>query len=95
MDIITNNKPRELISWFDLTKKEQSYFDWLDEPEEYGNNFFRYKDHVYSLEEFMRVDKHSPFYPLGYNGYLSQCYSSGLLIKLDDTGESIIVALYY
>ena len=95
IEIKTNNHWRELISWFDLSEKEKSDFDWIDDPEESGYEFFRYKKQVYSLSEFMRVDNNSPLKTLGYDGYYGNGFFSGVLIKLSDCCEAVKIATYY
>lgn len=94
-NIITNNQYRPLLDWDDLTSKEQKDFDWIEEPLEGGYTFFRYCGHVYSLDEIMRLDTEHPFHTLGYHAMLHSTYDSGILIKLSDCGESVIVARFY
>lgn len=31
MQIVTNNEPKALLAWCDLTKTEQTIFDYLDQ----------------------------------------------------------------
>ena len=94
-EIRTNNQPRELLSQFDLTEKEKAEFDYMDDPEnEAGIEFFRYKGQIYTLGDFMRLDKNNPF-PGDWHGYKGDSFFSGLLIRLDDTGESVVVGQYF
>lgn len=90
MEIITNNKPRFLIYGFELTDKEKSEFDYLDDIE--TNSFFRYKKQVYNLGEFMRIENIPEFEK--WHSYHSDSFFSGVLIKLIDD-ESILVGRYY
>ena len=49
----TNNKPREVLTWHDLTKKEQAEFDYLDtDVGQSCADFVRYRGWVYDLGEF-------------------------------------------
>lgn len=92
--IKTNNQPRELLSWFDLTEAEQKEFDYYDNPEEEtGTDFFRYRGQVYTLSDFMRLDdlEHFP----NWHGHKGQSYFSGLLVRLIDSGDGVIVGRYY
>lgn len=53
MKIITNNQPRPLLDWSNLSEKEQAEFDWLGtEEEQCSAEFFRYKGQVWCLDEF-------------------------------------------
>jgi hypothetical protein len=90
MTIKTNNVPRDLIYWCELTSKEQKEFDYLEDKS--GEQFFRYKGNVYHLGEFQHTE-HLPFQ--GWNGYASDSYFSGVLIKLVSDYEQVIVATYY
>ena len=40
MKIKTNNQPRDILSWYDLTPAERKEFDYLEEGD---GSFFRYK----------------------------------------------------
>ena len=93
--IVTNNKPRFIIYGFELTQKEKKGFDYYEDDEELDNQtFFRYKGNVYCMEDFMRIDKNSPFDYKKWNGYSSDSFFSGILVKIVDD-ESVIVGRYY
>ena len=108
MKIITNNQPRDLLYWYDLTEKEQADFDHIEDGEFNG---FRYKGQVYDLGEFVRIlsrsqqnnGYHNSFAHtcddgdtmLGWSGVQSETYFSGVLVKLLDGGDSVIVGRYF
>lgn len=54
---------------------------------------FRYKGHKYFLEEFMRMDKNSPF-GKEFHAYKSDSFFSGILIMLSEDGEAIKAYTY-
>lgn len=88
--IITNNQPRELLCGFQLPKKYRKEFDYLTD-EEYGyHSFFVYKKQAYSLSEFMRTDSFKD-----WNGACSESFFSGVLAKIVNGGDSVIVGRYY
>lgn len=89
MKIKTNNQPREVLSWYDLTPAEQKEFD-LEDGE---GSFFRYKNRVYHMGEFMRVD-HTAI-PGDWHCYASDSYFSGVLVRYTSDYEQIIVGRYY
>ena len=112
--IRTNNVPRDIINAWELTPAERAEFDYLDwEAIDNGNDsrdFFRYRGQLYDLSEFSRIippgsERRHPMecdsrYFIGWDGYLSDSYFSGLLIRWardergNIDGERVIVALY-
>lgn len=97
MKIKTNNQPREVLTWYDLTPEEQKEFDYLEEGE---GSFFRYKGWVYDLGEFMRIDAKIAPHPQRegwekWHGYASDSYFSGALIRYTSDCEQVIVGQYF
>lgn len=64
-----------------------SDFDWLDDDTFDG--FFEYRDCWYHICDFMRISDNAPF-PGEWDGYSSDSFFSGILIKLLDDGEYIV-----
>lgn len=90
MTIKTNNVPRDVLHWWDLTDAERVEFDYLADAEAQSDaSFFRYRGVAYTLEEFMI----SPV--KGWDGYRSDSYFSGMLVKYVQDCERVIVATYY
>ncbi len=101
--VITNNQPREIIDAYQLSKAEQEEFDYLNweaiEKGEDSASFFRYKGQLHDLGDFVTTAT-GPF-NLGlpeefakWDGYASDSFFSGLLVKYTDDCEAVIVALY-
>lgn len=92
--IKTNNHPRAILGWHDLSKKEQKEFDWMDEETKDGAEFVRYKGWVYYINDFMRcwpdVEEMK-----GWDGYEADSYFSGVLIKFVDNYERVIMGRIY
>ncbi len=86
----TNNQPRDILSWYDLTPAERKEFDYLEEGE---GSFFRYKGWVYYLGEFMRLD-HTDI-PGDWHGCASDSYFSGVLVRCTSDCEQVIVGQYF
>jgi hypothetical protein len=94
LTITTNNQPRDIVYWFELTDKEQSEFDYLDTADRQDSGaFFRYRGGIYDLNGFMRTAGMPDF--KGWHGYASDSAFSGILVKIVDRGERVIVASYY
>lgn len=89
LTIKTNGHNRPVLCWENLTEKEQGEYD---SGVFYDSSFFRYCGWCYTLDDFMRVDG-SPFY--GWDGYSSQSYFGGLLVKYSSCGDAVKVATYY
>jgi hypothetical protein len=100
MNITTNNVPRELKYLSDFSAFEQdkirSQYDWMDSDDlEYNYGFFKYCGHIYHLQDFLRVADEATGDLAGWDGYASDTYFSGTLIKLvDDDCDHVIVGYY-
>ena len=87
MKIKTNNQPRDILSWYDLTPAEQKEFNYLEEGE---GSFFRYKGWVYDLGEVMRIENIGQ-----WQGCYTETASSGVLIRYTSDCDQVIVGSYY
>lgn len=88
--IITNGQFRNVLSWHELTEKEQAEFSMYDASE---NEFVRYKGNVYDLSEFMRCS--DTLRLLGWQGISTDTYFSGVLCYRSKDGDSVIMARIY
>ena len=90
MTIVTNNQPRDLLYWQDLTAKEQNEFDWLDTEDRQNEAvFFRYRGWTYCLDQFERSINPK------WDGFAPDSFFSGVLVKFVNDMEQVIVATYY
>lgn len=93
MQVITNNHNRPIIYFFELPENIQE-----ERKDDYegieDSSFFLYKGYYYDLNDFMRNNENTPF-GNEWHGYLGESYFSAILIKLDDTGESVKVGMIY
>lgn len=91
--ITTNNVPRDLVDAWELPPKERAEFDYLPwDSIDAGSDsatFLRYRGRLYDLGEFMRSDA----FP-SWDGYASDSYFSGIVVRLVDDGERCIVGRY-
>ena len=99
MNITTNNQPRDLLcAWEIPAAVLASEFDYIENPEESGARFFQYRGWWYDINEFMRCDfapAHTEMDPLrAWDGYASDSYFSGVLVRYTDDCERVIVATY-
>lgn len=94
--IKTNNVPRLLLNWDQLTKKEQAEFDWMKDDLKIGADFVRYKGWVYYLNDFMSCSPRVPEFK-GWDGYQADSYFSGVLVKWPDKQDMdrVIVGRLY
>lgn len=91
MKIITNNKPRQLVYGYQLSDKQKQDFYYIDDID--SHDFVIYKNNVYDLSEFMRIENNDSL--KGWDGYSSDSYFSGTLVKYADDMESVIMGWYY
>ena len=88
--IMTNNKPRQLIYGYELTDKQKQDFDYIEDID--SHDFVKYKNNIYDLSEFMRVENNSSL--KDWEGYSSDSHFSGTLVKYIDD-DSVIMGWYY
>ena len=88
--IITNNKPRQLIYGCELTDKQKQDFDYIEDID--SQYFVKYKNNIYDLSEFMRIETIDSL--KDWHGYISDSYFSGTLVKYIDD-DSVIMGWYY
>ena len=95
MQITTNGQARDLISAFELNTaqytKLRAEFDYLDDQDFESAMFFEYKGQIYCLADFIRLDS---YIPGNWQGVMNDTYFSGILVKIVDSCQSVIVASY-
>lgn len=89
MKIKCNNKPRQFVYGYELGDKEKQEFDYINPEELNYHNFVRYKGRVYDVSEFMRIEKHNQELQ-GFDGYCSDSFFSGVLIKIIDSDTCVM-----
>lgn len=99
MKVVTNNKFRKLMSYYELSEAQQkkvaSDYDYTDYTE---LSYFVYRGDVYSLDEFIRTNSMwsagmGELFP-GWDGYYSQGFCGGLVVRLSECGEEVIIGRY-
>lgn len=88
--ITTNRVPRDVIYGDELSPVEREEHDYLGDDIDTAA-FFRYKGSVFYIGDFMRV----PDSLDGWDGYQSDTYFSGIVVKYVDHGDRVIVGRYY
>lgn len=92
MHIRTDKKWKQFKYRDEVPKKVlASEFDWLDEDDIDG--FFRHHGVWYHTSQFMRVPNDAEGLS-GWDGYASDSFSAGTVIKLSSDGEEYIVGTY-
>lgn len=101
--IISNYHERDILYWYDLTEKEQSEFDWIEDSDTLdvdSAEFFRYRGEVYYLSDFVPINNpqygsgnNSPF-PDYWQAYSSDSFFSGLLVRYSEDYSAVVVGLY-
>ena len=93
MIIKTDHKWKNLLYGYELTEKEKSEFDYLTTEQIDFGSFIRYKGRVYDVGEFIRVSDGMGEL-LGWHGYSSDSFFSGIVIKVSDDGEQYMIGAY-
>ena len=92
--IISNYHSREIVYGFELSDSERGEFDYYTEDELDDAEFFRYKGLVRNIADYMHVNKGARDGTEKWDGYSTDSYFSGTLIRFIDRGEYIQVARY-
>jgi hypothetical protein len=99
--VITNNVPRPIIEWADLTDTERADFDYIDAAAivagESIAEFFRYKGTLYHLNdcETTHVPLPAGHFLLEWTGYYSDSFYSGVVFRyVDNDCMDVIVGRY-
>lgn len=102
MTLVTSNHTYELLSFYELTEKQQEKsrreFDWVEDIESsYG--YFVYKKEVYHLGSFMRYKDVLTDEKTGKKFYAHGIYSwsafNGLAVEFINNDTAIRIAYYY
>ncbi len=75
--IITNNAPRNLISWYELTDVEKSEFDYCTSED----NFVRYRGELIPICDFTITPDS---FPGNWDGYRQDSYFSAVVIRYSE-----------
>lgn len=100
LTIKTNHQPRELKYIFDFTEAEQkeirNQYDWMNSGDlECNFGFFKYRGMYHHLQDFLKCSDTQNDELRKWDGYSNDSYFSGLVIKLCEDNESVIVGTYY
>lgn len=101
LTIITNHQPRDVIEAYELTEEERNEFDYIKwdkiEEGEDSATFFRYKGELYDLGEFETTSRMIGHKFAKWDGYKSETFFSGILVKraFRDGYDWVIVGRYY
>ena len=86
--ITTNNIPRNLFYGTDLSPHDRSEFSYLEDIDQ--SLFFNYRGETYSLEDFVRMEND----PNEWQGIYNLTAFSGIVVKIVESCESVIVGCY-
>ena len=95
MKITTNHVPRDVVDALELSADERAEFDYLDWPAidrgEDSASFVRFKGELYDLGEFERWDNPASPTREGWDGFRSDSFFSGLVVRYVDDCERVVV----
>lgn len=101
LTIRTNNVPRDVLSFWELTAKEQAQliidYSGTGNPEEFCEEsmWTRYKGQVYCLSEFLRIQHYPPSEFSRWEGYEGDSYFSGTVCRFVQDGERVVMGQYF
>jgi hypothetical protein len=92
MQIKSNYKRRPLLGDVDVPKKVLDEYDWLDDDEK-TDGWMKYKDQYYHLSDFMWIPADIKDMK-GWDGYMSDSFFSGIVIKVFYYTDEYIIGTY-
>lgn len=99
MRVKTNNVPRDVVDAWELTADERAQFDYLDWPAiEAGSDsasFIRFRGELHDLGEFQVWDNPASPTRERWDGYRSDSFFSGLVVRYCEDHERVIVGTFY
>lgn len=90
--IVTNSIPRLIVSGYQLTDNQKEDFDYIEDID--SHDFVLYKNCVYDIGEFVRIDSKSENFN-GWHAASANSWFTGVLIKLCDDNDYVIMGRYY
>ena len=92
--IIKSNKHwNNFVYGYELTEKEKSDFDYIEDLD--SHDFIRYRGGVIDPSELMRVPEVQLDNPLkAWQGYSSDSYFSGIVVNYSTDGEQYQIGTY-
>ena len=92
MQIKTNNQPRDLITYDELTVKQQAELGELELEEVERWKGFVFKGQVYSLDDFTIHPEGSEEKALGWDGGMAQSAFHAVVVKIANSDfDSVVV----
>ena len=92
MQIKTNNQPRDLITYDELTVKQQAELGELELEEVESWKGFVFKGQVYSLDDFTIYPEGSEEKALGWDGGMAQSAFHAVVVKIANSDfDSVVV----
>lgn len=100
LTIITNHQRRDLISLNDIPRRFHDEFGYIDSEEFYAPRIVAYRGAFYDVNEFTRTPNNEPARQelndlSAWDGYQSDSYFSGIVLRYVDNFERVIVGRYY
>jgi hypothetical protein len=98
LTIKTNNVPRDCTMGMhfmgSLRQKLLQEFDYISIEDFLSTEFFKYRGVWYAVTDFLWINYDSPFDKNKWNGYASDSYFSGVVIKYCYDG-TVVVGTYF
>lgn len=97
----TNHHRLPIIYGFELSPEELKEFDFLETEDEICEaQFVKYKGQLYYLNDFLSTrpgpwNQGLPEEFKGWDGYCSDTFFSGMLVKYCDDYDHVIIGQYY
>lgn len=91
--VASDGKFKPFLYDYEVPKKVLARYDWLDDDAK-ADGWVKYKNEYMHLSDFMRLPGASGM-SRDWNGYSSDSFFSGTVIKMTDDGEEYKIGRYH
>lgn len=99
MKIKTNNRARDLVTFYDIPEKMRADFDYLSDDEKIDARLVMYKGRAVDVHDTVAIGRNVAPHPQRagwekWDSYSDDSFFSGLLFRMIEC-DRVIVATYY
>lgn len=92
--VVTNNVPRPLVSWYELSSTQRRWFDYVSYEDRHSARFVFYKNQWYDTLDTEGRPSHTPALS-DWDAFASESIFAGVVFKYTPGLDQVVVGHYY